>query len=122
MRIRLMLMLVPIALALSCRSGLSAGDAPALVGVVASITADNSDTSVVVDHIEIPTTGYSEIVLHLKGTNWSADVVTGAQDGSEATGRIAGIKPGQRVEAWTTGIESRSLPVKWTAVRVRVPR
>ena len=122
MRIRLVLMLVPMTFALSCRSGLSTGDAPALVGVVASMTAANGDTSVMVNDLEIPTAGYSEIVLRLKGANWSATVVTVGQDGSEVAGTIADIKPGQRLEAWTTGIEDRSLPVQWTAVRVRVPR
>jgi hypothetical protein len=107
-----------------CSTATASGvwDGPDLVGTVADVTGDESERRVLVHDVVVPASGYSAIDLFL---TWPAGAGTAQvyflqKDGSIVRGTDRHIQPGSRLRAWTSGLERRSLPPQWDAVRVLV--
>jgi hypothetical protein len=110
--------------AAGCSTATASGvwDSPDLVGTVADVTGDASERRVLVHDVVMPASGYSAIDLFLSwpGGVGNAQVYFLQRDGRILRGTDLQIQPGSRLRAWTSGLERRSMPPQWDAVRVLV--
>jgi len=91
---------------------------PELIGTVASVRWSGRPTTVLITNLRTPDTSYYPRGVALDVGR--AAIFVRGRDATFRRATSADVVVGATIRAWSTGVELRSLPPQWEAVRVEL--